>query len=99
MGWIGRAAAALALAAVCAATGSSSVVAQTAAGQCRASCNTRYSACQKRAINGDTCLRRWIACKRMCDGRPALPSAVTAPPAKAPAQAPAQRPAQRPAPK
>ncbi|MBX7249417.1 MAG: hypothetical protein K1X35_10295 [Caulobacteraceae bacterium] len=78
MGWIGRASAALALAAVCLAAGSSSVVAQTASGQCRAACNTNYTACQKRAINGDTCLRRWIACKKKCEGRATPPPAAPA---------------------
>lgn len=78
MGWIGRAVAALALAAACAVAGSSSVVAQTAAGQCRQSCNTTYTACQKRAINGDTCLRRWVVCKKKCDGRSAAPAPAPA---------------------
>jgi hypothetical protein len=33
---------------------------------CKAACNTTYQACGKRAINGETCLRRWHACKKKC---------------------------------
>jgi len=81
MGWIGKAAAVFAVATVCLAAGGSSE-AQTATGACRASCNTTYNACQRRAINSDTCLRRWLVCKRKCAGQTATgaPPATTPPP-------------------
>lgn len=80
MGWIGRAAAAIAVATIClAASGSSGAQAQTAAPACKAACNNNYSACQRRAINSDTCLRRWFACKKKCEGRPAKPAPAPAP--------------------
>ena len=78
MGWIGKAAAAIAVATIClAASGTTEAQAQTPA--CRGACNTTYSACQRRAINGDACLRRWLACKKKCQGRPATPAPATAP--------------------
>ena len=80
MGWIGRAAAAIAVATVCLSAGGPTQ-AQSAAGACRTTCNTSYNACQRRAINGDTCLRRWQVCKRKCQGRPVS----SAPPVTAPA--------------
>jgi len=73
MGWIGKAAAVAAVVTVCFAGigGSSAALAQAAAPACKKACNNAYSACQRRAINSDTCLRRWHACKKKCSGRPA----------------------------
>lgn len=80
MGWIGKAATVLAVATACLAAGGSTV-AQTTTGACRANCNSTYNACQRRAINSDTCLRRWLVCKRKCAGQ----TGMGAPPAPAPA--------------
>ncbi len=88
MGWMRKAATALVGASVCVLWAGSAGAQTAAAGpQCRAGCNTTYSACTRRAINNDTCLRRWHACKRKCQGRPA----ATTPAAKTPASAPPKK--------
>lgn len=80
MGWISKAAATIAVVTIClAATGSTDARAQTAAPACKAACNNNYSACQRRAINSESCLRRWFACKKKCEGRPATPVPAPAP--------------------
>jgi len=84
MGWMRMVVAAVAAVSVCLIS-VGPAGAQTAAPQCRAACNTQHSACTRRAINADTCLRRWIACKKKCSGRPAAAPVSTAP-AKAPAK-------------
>lgn len=76
MGWIGKAAAITAVVTVCFAGvgGSSTAAAQAASGPaCKRACSNTYSACQRRAINSDTCLRRWLACKKKCSARPGAP--------------------------
>jgi len=81
MGWIGKAAAVAAVVTVSfagvAAPGSAE--AQTNAAVCKRACSNAYSACQRRAINSDTCLRRWLACKKKCSGRPAVTPVPPAP--------------------
>lgn len=83
MGWIGKAAAVAAVVTVCfAGVGvPGAAEAQTSAAVCKRACQNSYGACQRRAINGETCLRRWLACKKKCSARPATAPA-TAPAAK-----------------
>ena len=78
MGWIGKAAALAAVVTVCLAGASAPTTAeaQTNAAACKKGCSNTYAACQRRAINGDTCLRRWLACKKKCTARPAAPAAA-----------------------
>lgn len=76
MGWIGKAGALAAVVTLCfAGVGApSSAVAQSTAAVCKRACSNAYSACQRRAINGETCLRRWLACKKKCAKRPTAPA-------------------------
>ena len=70
MGWIGKAAALSAVVIVCFA-GAGAAGAQTSSQACKNACSQQHTACQRRAINSDTCMRRWLACKKKCDARPA----------------------------
>ena len=86
MGWMRMAVAAVAAASLCLIS-IGPVQAQAAGPQCKAACNTAHAACTRRAINSDTCLRRWLACKKKCSGRPASPPPVApSPPKAAPAK-------------
>jgi|CXWL01.1.fsa_nt_gi hypothetical protein len=71
MGWIGKAAAVAAVVTACF-MGAGAAGAQTSGRACKNACSTAHTACQKRAINSDTCMRRWLVCKKKCSGR--LPS-------------------------
>jgi len=76
MGWIGKAVAVATVMTACltAASAPTTAEAQTSSAACKRACSTTYTACQKRAINGETCLRRWLACKKKCSARAAAPA-------------------------
>lgn len=70
MGWIGKAAAVAAVVTACFAGAVAPAASQTASQACKNACSQQHTACQRRAINTDTCMRRWLACKKKCTARP-----------------------------